>query len=188
MMEREAVFRALFQTAYPALRRYAFHRGLRGADADDLVACTLEVAWRRIDDVPRDDPLPWLFAVARNLWRNQCRGDARREVLVTRLAPREHALGPTEISVVDAETIRRAFGHLDEEDQELLRLVAWDGLSPGQTAVVLGCSAVAARSRLHRARNRLAALLEFDPRLQRERHSEQTNNENTPRSTQTEVL
>jgi RNA polymerase sigma-70 factor (ECF subfamily) len=38
-------------------------------------------------------------------------------------------------------------------------LVAWDGLSPSQAATVLGLSATAARTRLHRARARLAELL-----------------------------
>src|SRR5690242_21919206 len=33
-------------------------------DAEDLVAHTLEIAWRRTDDVPADDPMPWLYAVA----------------------------------------------------------------------------------------------------------------------------
>ena len=45
-------------------------------------------------------------------------------------------------------------------DRELLLLVAWEELSPGQAAKVLGISSLAARSRLHRARRRLRALLE----------------------------
>ncbi len=165
--EQEARFRAVFEMAYPALRRYASNRGLSGSDADDLVASTLEVAWAKIDDLPRGDPRPWLFAVARNVLRNKYRSDARRQALMSRLAEPEHSLDTTEAEVVGSETIRRAFEQLDEDDQELLRLVAWDDLSPSQAAVVLGCTSLAARSRLHRARNRLAALLEFDPRVQR---------------------
>ena len=33
-----------------------------------MVAETFLVAWRRLDDVPEDDPVPWLLAVARNVW------------------------------------------------------------------------------------------------------------------------
>ena len=51
---------------------------------------------------------------------------------------------------------------LGDEDQEILKLVAWDGLTPSQAAVALGISAVAARTRLHRARRRLASLLNAD--------------------------
>ncbi|MDX6610604.1 MAG: Sigma-70, region 4 [Solirubrobacterales bacterium] len=43
-----------------------------------------------------------------------------------------------------------ALDRLDPRDRELLRLTAWEELSPRQAATVLGLSAVAARSRLHR--------------------------------------
>ncbi len=51
-------------------------------------------------------------------------------------------------------------GELGDEDRELLLLVSWEELSPGEAARVLGISSLAARSRLHRARRRLRALLE----------------------------
>jgi DNA-directed RNA polymerase specialized sigma24 family protein len=53
-----------------------------------------------------------------------------------------------------------ALGRLEFEDQEILRLAGWEELSPGEIAVVLGISPVAARSRLHRARRRLRAALQ----------------------------
>src|ERR1039458_8376784 len=86
VMDSEARFRAIFHVAYPALGRYVHNRGFWGADADDLVAETLEIAWRRLDQVPEDDPLPWLFAVARNLLRNKRRSEGRRALLLARLA------------------------------------------------------------------------------------------------------
>ena len=58
--------------------------------------------------------------------------------------------------------MRRALGALPPEDQEILRLVAWDGLTPRQAAVVLRCPDGTARARLHRARRRLAAQLEAE--------------------------
>ena len=80
-MDSEARFSAVFGLAYGPLCRYARHRGLTGPDAEDLVAQTLEIAWRRLDDVPEAEPLPWLYAVAHNLWRNQARRDRRRRDL-----------------------------------------------------------------------------------------------------------
>jgi RNA polymerase sigma factor (sigma-70 family) len=164
-MDSETRFCALFEMAYPPLCRYARHRGLSGSDAEDLVAQTLEVAWRRIGDVPADDPMPWLYAVARNLWRNQRRRERRRHYLLSRL----RANLPSESVEIPLEpgAIRAALASLRESDQEILRLIAWDGLTPAQAAVVLGCGQVAARSRLHRARNRLAARLGLDPDVQR---------------------
>jgi RNA polymerase sigma-70 factor (ECF subfamily) len=53
-----------------------------------------------------------------------------------------------------------AFNALKERDREVLRLVAWEGLSLADAATVLGCSGVACRVRYHRAKTRLAARLE----------------------------
>lgn len=154
-MNADSRFRALFVEAYPALQRYAHHRGLSGADADDLVAEVLTVAWRRLDAVPADDPVPWLFAVARNVWRNGLRSGRRRLALLDRL-PRPAVQPPPPEPLG---RVRAALATLREDDQELLRLVAWDDLTPAQIAVVLGCTPGAARVRIHRARNRLAAAL-----------------------------
>jgi len=157
-------FRVLFQNAYPALQRYALYRGLTPQDADDLAAGTLEIAWRRLSDVPADDPLPWLYAVARNVLRNQRRRERRRGMVFSRLRTGGERADPVASSVTGAVALRQALAELNRDDRELLTLVAWDGLSPAQAAVVMGCSATAARTRLHRARNRLAARLGFDPR------------------------
>jgi RNA polymerase sigma-70 factor (ECF subfamily) len=45
------------------------------------------------------------------------------------------------------------------EDQEILRLSGWEELTPRELAKALGISQVAARSRLHRARQRLRTAL-----------------------------
>jgi RNA polymerase sigma-70 factor, ECF subfamily len=172
-------FRVLFQDAYPALQRYALYRGLTPQDADDLAAGTLEIAWRRFSDVPADDPLPWLYAVARNVLRNQRRKERRRWMVFSRLRAGGEPADPVAGSVTAAAALRKALAELNRDDRELLMLVAWDGLSPAQAAAVIGCSAAAVRTRLHRARNRLAARLGFDPRsgpgipLQRPRKSGQ---------------
>jgi RNA polymerase sigma-70 factor, ECF subfamily len=164
-VDSETRFRALFELAYPPLCRYARYRGLAGPDAEDLVAHTLEIAWRRIDEVPADNPMPWLYAVARNLWRNHCRQQRRRRDLLARL--RAYAPPGSVAATLEPGTLRTALASLRESDQEILRLIAWDGLTPGEAAVVLGCGQVAARSRLHRARARLAARLGLDDGVQR---------------------
>jgi RNA polymerase sigma factor (sigma-70 family) len=183
-MEPESRFRALFVGAYPALGRYARYRGLSKADADDLVSSTLEIAWRKLDQVPQDDPLPWLYAVARNVLRNHRRSNYRHRALVERLPMPDPHTAPIEPVDAGASSLREALAVLEEDDQELLRLVAWDGLSPSQAAVVLGCTAVAARTRLHRARKRLAAQLGDESHVQRRSPSGQlrddTNNPISP--------
>lgn len=168
-MDPETRFGGLFGLAYAPLCRYARHRGLTGADAEDLVAQTLEIAWRRLDEVPADEPLPWLYAVARNLWRNQTRRDRRRRELLARFWPWPPAAACEDPAGLGPGALRAALASLSEADQEVLRLVAWDGLTPAEIAVVLGCAPVAARARLHRARGRLAARLGISPGAQRRR-------------------
>jgi len=52
-----------------------------------------------------------------------------------------------------------ALKQLRRDDQEILRLAAWEGLSGAELAVALGCTENAATIRLHRARKRLAEQL-----------------------------
>ena len=158
----------MFDAAYAPLCRYARHRGLTGPDAEDLVAQTLEIAWRRIEDVPAAEPLPWLYAVAHNLWRNQARRDRRRRELLARFRASPPAAACGDPAAGEPGLLRAALASLSQGDQEVLRLVAWDGLAPADLAIVLGCSPVAARTRLHRARKRLAARLGIDPGPQRD--------------------
>ena len=151
-MDAQARFRALYAQAYAPLRRWAHHRGITGADSDDVVAEVFTIAWRRIDDIPADAAVPWLFGVARNVVRNHRRGLRRRATLqlvapVPSSAPDEPA---------DTVLLRAALAELSDGDREVLALVAWDGLDVAELPVALGCSAGAARVRLHRARTRLA--------------------------------
>ena len=70
-MSRETEFRALFGDHYASVAKYVLARGYQAADADDLIAGTFEVAWRRLDAVPSGrDAIPWLLTVARNLSHN----------------------------------------------------------------------------------------------------------------------
>jgi RNA polymerase sigma-70 factor (ECF subfamily) len=167
-MDAATRFRALFQTHHAAVRRYAFHRAIQGADADDLVAEVFTVAWRRLDHVPTDDALPWLLAVAGNVRRNQARSARRYESALVAL-PRPESVPPPREPDDRAAILHRALSGLSADDQEILRLVAWDGLTPKQIAVALGCPDGTVRARLHRARRRLAERLaelqsEADPR------------------------
>src|SRR5579871_3093687 len=60
----EARFAAVF-SHLGLLVAYARRRG--AADPDAIAAEAMTIAWRRLADVPRDDPRPWLIATARNL-------------------------------------------------------------------------------------------------------------------------
>ncbi len=155
-------FEELFRRHYPAVRGYALRRTSPDA-AQDAVAETFLVAWRRLDDVP-DDELPWLFGVARRVLANQRRSSDRGEAHQQRLAGAEAEAPDLEASVTESEVVRAALARLSERDREALMLVAWHGLTGKRAARAAGCTRTAFDVRLHRARRRLAAQLEIlDP-------------------------
>lgn len=154
-------FRQLFDLSYQPLVAYARRRVESPSDADDLVAEVYAIAWRRRHEIDGAvTPLPWLYGIAGNVLRNQRRSTRRRLQLADRLqAEPEPPSGhdPAERSGAD---LRAALSQLTFDDQEVLRLVAWEGLSHGQVGQILGCTANAAGIRLHRARQRLADALD----------------------------
>jgi RNA polymerase sigma-70 factor, ECF subfamily len=99
---------------------------------------------------------------ARRVLANQRRAAGRRRALTERVG----------VAVTDERgrpgrpSVLQALAHLPEKDRELLLLVAWDGLSIGEAAAVLRCSATAAKVRLHRARRRFRAELQRFERRQ----------------------
>jgi len=101
--------------------------------------------------------------VARNALANHRRGERRRGRLAGRLT--ESALSSSHPAHAEGEVpwVAAAFALLRDDDRELLALAAWEGLDPGEIAMVLGCSRNAARIRLHRARRRLARGLQDIP-------------------------
>ena len=162
-MDRDA-FAVVFRTHHAAVLAY----GLRRVDADtarEVAAETFTVAWRRAGAMP-EEPLPWLLATARRVLANEVRRRGRSERLASRLRESTGTSsggGPVADhaeQVVDAALLRSALDRLDERDREVLLLVAWEGLDHAGLATTLGCSPGAARVRLHRARRRLASVLE----------------------------
>ena len=161
--EREARFERLFRSHAGAVRSYALRRAA-AADVDDVVAETFLVAWRRFDDVPAD-PRPWLLAVARRVLANRARSDRRVVSLSARLAQvaaSGHASSTEDGTVVTEMrlAVLAALERLPEKEREAMRLLAWDRLSSADAATVLGCSRATLAVRAHRARRKLATLLE----------------------------
>jgi DNA-directed RNA polymerase specialized sigma24 family protein len=140
-----------------AVTAYARRRGSR--DADGIAAETMSIAWRRLADLPRDEPLPWLYATARNLLLAERRATSRS---VASEMPEPSVPAP-ELHGLDPE-LDRALRALGPVDREALLLVAWEDLTPTQAAHVLKLNPTAFRVRLLRARRRLRAALEEDRR------------------------
>jgi RNA polymerase sigma-70 factor, ECF subfamily len=153
-------FELLYRQHFRAVLGYALAR-LDPERARDVAAETFLVAWRRLGDVP-DDPLPWLYGVARKVTAGQLRGDGRREALRARIVARDPLPGlpadPADV-IARREAALAALDTLSDTDREVLTLVAWHGLDGRQAAEALGISRLSFAVRLHRARGRLSAAL-----------------------------
>lgn len=142
-----------------AVTAYAARRGC--VDPEGIAAEAMSIAWRRLADVPEDDPRPWLFATARNLayaeWRAR-RRSSRVDIDDLELA----APADEPIALADDldPPIAAALRGLSELDREALLLVAWEELTPALAAASVGISPAAFRVRLHRARRRFRVALE----------------------------
>jgi RNA polymerase sigma-70 factor (ECF subfamily) len=164
----QARFERLYAEHGRALLAYAVRRVTDAQDAADVLAETFLVAWRRLDDVPEGEAARlWLYGVARRVLANQQRSERRRDRLAERLRHElAEALPVTPVATAEAGAVHAALCGLGPEDQEVLRLCAWEDLAPAEIARVLGISQIAARSRLHRARRRLQTALEDMPGAQ----------------------
>ena len=149
-------YEALFHELYEPLQRYA-RRRTDPDTAQDVVADTLLVVWRRLDEVPVA-ALPWSYGVARRCLANARRGDRRRRNLHDRVVAVDPPRPADPAEPADP-AVLLALASLGETDREIVRLWAWEGLGPTDIAAVLDLTPNAVSIRLHRAKGRLGDVL-----------------------------
>jgi RNA polymerase sigma-70 factor (ECF subfamily) len=155
--------RDVMLAAVPSLRAFAISLCGNVDRADDLVQETLLRAWANLDSFePGTNMSAWLFTILRNLFRSEYR-KRRREV--------EDADGfyaesltslPDQNSHLELDEFRRALELLPTEQRESLILVGASGFSYEEAAQICGCAVGTIKSRVNRARNRLAAILSIE--------------------------
>ena len=136
------------------VRRYLARR-IDEATADDVLGETLLVLWRRLDDIPDGDAIPWAIGVARRQLTNAQRSARRQARLFARVATVDPPQAIPDHAASDTGYIRDAIARLRPVDAEVVRLWAWEDFDLEQIAGVLGITVNAATIRLHRARKRL---------------------------------
>jgi len=149
--------------AVPSLRAFAISLSGNVDRANDLVQETLLRAWANLDSfTPGTNMSAWLFTILRNLFRSEYR-KRRREV--------EDAEGfyaetltslPDQINHLEVEDFRGALERLPTDQRESLILVGASGFSYEEAAQICGCAVGTIKSRVNRARVRLAAILSIE--------------------------
>ncbi|MFN4001185.1 RNA polymerase sigma factor [Microcella sp.] len=133
------------------------------ADADDAVAIVFLEAWRRRDDARLVDGslLPWLLVTATRVTQDLQRSARRHRALLAKLPPEEHAHDHAEH--LDDGPASVALRDLPLSDRHVITLCVLEGLTDREAALVLGLPVGTVKSRLSRAKRRLAAALNASP-------------------------
>jgi RNA polymerase sigma-70 factor (ECF subfamily) len=154
-----ARFEALLDLVLEPVRRFLARR-VDAATADDVLGEVMVVLWRRSDEVPPGEEIPWAVGLARHQLANALRSMRRQERPIARIIttdPPPAARVETQAVEPRTDLLREALEHLAAKDAEVLRLSFWDDLSVSEIAIVLGVFPNAVSLRLHRAKGRLAA-------------------------------
>ncbi|NGO77379.1 RNA polymerase sigma factor [Streptomyces sp. YC504] len=163
---------AAFGRLFDAYARAVYNHGYRltgdWSTADDIVSLTFLEAWRLREGVDEEGGSlrPWLLGIATNVARNTRRATRRHEAAVGRLpAPEPVADFADELAgriddLAYLQAIRAAVARLRRPEREVLALCVWGGLDYASAAEALGIPVGTVRSRLSRARTKLAKALE----------------------------
>jgi RNA polymerase sigma factor (sigma-70 family) len=165
-------FTELYERHARTIYNYLFRRLADWSEAEDLTAVVFLEAFRRRRDVVivEGKILPWLYGIATNVLRNRRRAMWRHRRLLAQLAsePAE-AMTPDVAARAEASgqmrSVLKRIAGLPRQQQDVVALCVWSGLSYEEAAVALGVPIGTVRSRLARAR---AALAELDGDLRHE--------------------
>jgi RNA polymerase sigma-70 factor (ECF subfamily) len=144
----------------PNLRAFAVSLCGNLDRADDLVQETLVKAWSKLGSFVEGTNLrAWLFTILRNIYYSEYR-KRRREVADSDGAiAAKLATAPAQNSHMDMLDFREALQQLPTDQREALILIGGSGLSYEEAAGVCSCAVGTMKSRVNRARGRLAELL-----------------------------
>lgn len=164
-------FGVLFDRHARAVYNHCFRLTASWTAAEDHAQNTFLLAWHKRTSVAlrNDSALPWLLAVATNVVRGERRSVRRRLRLAERV--------PTEPPIADhADDVAQrldderrmarvlaAVQSLPRGEREAVALCVWSQVSYADAAAVLGIAEASVRSRVSRARSRLAGLLAEAP-------------------------
>src|SRR6184192_509926 len=161
-------FDAIYDAYNPRLFSFLLRMTKNRAVAEDL----LEETWLRL--VSGGAGLaaatrlgPWLFTVARNLFLSYCRSRAREQAYTRDLIslwPSGFSRSPYDWALLSEfeQRLEAALGEMPPIYREVLLLVGFEGLQPGDAAAVCGITPEALRQRLSRGRTLLSQRLKAE--------------------------
>jgi RNA polymerase sigma factor, sigma-70 family len=149
----------------PSLFRFAMSMTRNRNEAEELVQETLAYALEKRDEFTSGTNIrAWLFKLQSFLDRNSKRKAYRQKVLSRGQIedPETAAVPPSQLDRIMVGEAEKAIETLPLEQRQALFLVAYDGKSYDEAADILECSAGTVKSRVSRARQRIADMIHYE--------------------------
>jgi RNA polymerase sigma-70 factor, ECF subfamily len=147
----------------PSLR--AFARSLCGNPdmADDLAQEAMTRAWKARQSFTMGTNFrAWMFMIVRNIFYTTIRKNSRMTSWDPEIAERVLIEPATQHVGIELADVQQALNKLPPMQREMLMLVAAEGVSYEEAAIIAGCAIGTVKSRVARARAALIRLLEGD--------------------------
>jgi RNA polymerase sigma-70 factor (ECF subfamily) len=156
----ETSFADMMVAEMPYLRAFALSLSGSAAFADDLVQETLIKAWTHEASFARGTNFrAWLVTILRNTYFNEYRKRGREVQDSDHTHAESIPVGGDQEANVTMRDVQRALDRLPPEQREILLMIGVTELSYEEAAVVCDIAIGTVKSRLNRARARLAELL-----------------------------
>ena len=157
-------FRAAMTKQIPALRAFALSLCGRPDMADDLVQETLVKAWSANASFTEGTNMrAWMFTILRNHYFTEQRKRKREVEDADGSYAATLSVAGEQLSHLDFVDFQKALVKLSDDQREVLILIGASGFSYEEAAEISGVAVGTVKSRLNRARAKLAELLGVDP-------------------------
>ncbi len=145
----------------PHLRAFARNLCSDATQADDLAQETLLRAWKARESYQEGTNLKaWSFTILRNTFYSEKRRSWRRQPLDPEVAEATLVSNDNPSDSMELLALRNALNELPDDQREALILVGAGGLPYEEVAEICGCAVGTIKSRVNRARNALAVIME----------------------------
>ena len=153
-------FQDALVAAIPNLRAFAISLSGNIQTANDLVQETMLKAWtHRTKFVTGTNFKSWLFTILRNTYFSDFRRGKREVQDVDGAAAASLSSHPEQPGHMDMLDFKSALSKISEDQREALLLVGAEGFSYDEAAEICDCAVGTIKSRVNRARMRLAELM-----------------------------
>jgi RNA polymerase sigma-70 factor, ECF subfamily len=166
VLEHKAVtpdFRTEMLAAIPGLRAFGMSLTSKRDRADDLVQETIMKAWKHQDSFQTGSSMKaWLYTILRNEFYSQLRKNKREVEDVDGVYSSKVAMKPEQDGHLDLSDLHVALAKLPADQREAIILVGASGFSYEEAADICKVAMGTIKSRVSRARHRLAQLLNVE--------------------------